>query len=151
MAAGQLYINSTDAFTEWGVSLEPEGVDALMAFAPNKEPIVNKNPTSDGAEVVATTVGRTDARTVTLLMHIVASGREDFIRKRTAFYNAVRAGALTVVYASDKRYIDGENRMVEHTMYYVDCHQYTQFVSGLAKFALSLYEPNPQSTPAATL
>ena len=38
-----------DAYTEWGLSLEPEGWDAIRTPAPNKEPVKNKNVTEQGA------------------------------------------------------------------------------------------------------
>ena len=131
MAAGELYINNTDAYTAWGVSLEDGGLDALMAFRPNKEPVTNKNVTSNGAVVVSGTAGLVDDRTVSVPMHIVASSKSDFLSKKSAFYAAIKNGALTIQTTAET-----------YTMYYVSCSQYTQFLSGMAKFILTLYEPN---------
>lgn len=133
MAAGELFINGTDAYTAWGVSLEDGALDALMAFRPNKEPVTNKNVTANGAVVVAGTAGLSEERTVSLPLHIVAGSQSSFLSQRSAFYNAIKGGQLT---------IQTTHPSATYTMYYVSCSQYTQFLSGLAKFILTLYEPN---------
>ncbi len=124
-------INGIDAYTTYGVSLE-DGGDSLMAFPPNKQPVTNKNVTADGASVVAGTAGFRDERTVAVPLHIVANSMSDFLAKRNAFYTAVSSGAITLTLPTK----GGET----HTVYYIDCNQYTQF-DGLARFILNLYEP----------
>lgn len=136
MPAGQLTINGTDAYTEWGVSLENDGMDALMAFPPNKQPVVNKNVTANGAVVVCG-AGLSEDRTVSVPLHLIANSREDFLAKRTAFQTAIRNGALTIVIKPNVTL----QTTYSYVMYYIDCQQYTQFLDGMAKFILTLYQP----------
>lgn len=132
MAAGKLFINDTDAFTAWGLGLEPEGLDALCTPAPNKEPVTNNNVTASGVRVV-TGLGLVDARNISINMHIIASGIQDLVTKRNAFYNAIKSGLFTIRTVSPA---------TTHTVSYISFQQYTQIIHGLAKFTLSVYEPN---------
>lgn len=112
-------------------------MDALMAFPPNKKPVTNKNATANGAVVVCGE-GLTEERTVSVPIHIIASSRQDFLTKREAFKTAIRSGALTITIKPNATLAT----TYTYTMYYLDCTQYTQFLSGMAKFILTLYEPN---------
>ena len=165
----KLYINGKDAYQQWGLQLDggdQSGYDALLAFKPLKEPVTNKNVTAEGAVVVCGT-GLVDERNVSVPVHIVAKSYTDFITKKNALFTELRSGALSV---SVKRQwsIPGTNKSTEEeefssTMYYTSCNQYTQFSMvqnkvynqrtdtwndvvgsgyGIAKFILSLYEPN---------
>lgn len=128
--------NWTDTWEAWGVGLEDGALDALMTFRPNKEPITNKNVTAQGAVVVCG-AGLVDERTVSVPIHIVARNKQDFLSKREAFYEAIQEGKIVLRVEKPVQ--------VSYEMYYVSCSQYTQFMIGVAKFILSLYEPN---TPA---
>lgn len=122
-----------DAYYEWGVSLEDGALDALMGFRPNKEPVVNKNVTADGAYYV-TGAGHVDERTVSVPFHIVAPNKADFILKRGWFYDAIKTGLITMKIAHPVE--------AEYQFYYVSCSQYTQYLDGMAKFMLTVYETN---------
>ena len=130
---GSGYLYWLDCYKQWGVSFDDGALDALMGFRPNKEPVVNKNVTAQGAYYV-TGAGLVDDRNVSVPFHIVAMGRADFLLKRAGFYNAVKAGLLTfkIVKPLDAIY----------KVYYTNCTQYTQFLSGMAKFLLGVYETN---------
>lgn len=142
-----LFINGTNAWDAWGVSLDFDGgVDALLCYPPNKEPVTNKNVTAVGAYVVCGT-GLKDERTVSVPLNIVARSYDDFLTKKDAFYNAIYgSSALSVVVKMVWRKrvkvvveIDDVEREVwqvketseeifSSSMYYVGCNQYTQFV-----------------------
>lgn len=95
MTRYRLYINNTDATDTWNVNLDEGAMDAIMAFRPNKEPVTNKNVTVAGAVVVCGT-GLTDERTLSIPLHITANSYADFMAKRDAFFNVIKAGALEV-------------------------------------------------------
>lgn len=122
-----------DAWYEWGVGLEDGALDVLMTFKPNKEPIANKNVTAEGAFYV-TGGGLVDERQVSIPIHIVAMDKADFLLKRAAFYNAIKGGMLTMRIANPVE--------ATYKMYYLACQQYTQFLSGIAKFVLVMWESN---------
>jgi hypothetical protein len=162
----KLYINNTDALATWGVQLDEGGLDALQEFPPNKEPVTNKNVTGEGAVVVCGT-GLIDERTINVPIHITANSYTDFKTKRSAFYTAIKGGALNIVVKREwKTKVSGVVKTTEEqefasTMYYIDCQQFTQYTVpqrktysnntwsdvagsgyGVAKFILILYEPN---------
>lgn len=122
-----------DAWYEWGVGLEDGALDVLMSFKPNKEPIANKNVTAEGAFYV-TGGGLVDERQVSIPFHIVAMDKVDFLMKRAAFYEAIKGGMLTIRIANPV--------VATYKMYYLTCQQYTQFLSGIAKFVLVMWESN---------
>lgn len=169
----KLYINGNDAETTWGLRLDGEqgGYDALLTPPPLKEPVTNKNVTAEGAMVVCG-AGLYDERTVSVPVHIVANGYKDFMSKKNTLFSTLKGGALTVsvrrVWSTrvNGRTVSTEETEFTSTMYFVSCSQYTQFsmvqrktynplaetwsdVSGtgygVAKFVLTLYEPNYNS------
>lgn len=122
-----------DTWDQWGVGLEDGALDALMGFRPNKEPVVSKNVTVNGSFYV-TGAGLVDERTVNVPFHIVASDKTDFLMKRTGFYEAIKDGLLTFRIMNPVQ--------ATYKFYYLSCNQYTQFLSGIAKFMLTMYESN---------
>lgn len=122
-----------DTWEQWGVGLEDGALDALMGFRPNKEPIVSKNVTVNGSFYV-TGAGLVDERTVNVPFHIVASSKSDFLIKRAGFYEALKDGLLTFKIEKPVQ--------ATYKLYYISCNQYTQFLSGIAKFMLTMYESN---------
>lgn len=134
---GELFINNTDAYTAWGVSMEDGALEKLMAPPPMKEPVTNNNVTAHGVAVVVS--GYRDARTVSLPLHLVASSKSDFLTKRAAFFAELAKGSLTVKVGT----VSGVTLDITYNMEYIDCPQYQQYLDGMAKFALNLYEPEP--------
>ena len=122
-----------DVYEQWGVSFEEGALDALDAFRPNKEPIVNKNVTAHGASYV-TGAGLVDERTVSIPFHIVAENKADFILKRNGFYRAIKGGLIILHVESPE--------VATFQFYYISCNQYSQYLDGIAKFVLSMYETN---------
>lgn len=134
---GELFINGTDAYTAYGMSLEDGGLARLMTPAPNKQPVSNKNVVTDGASVVGVTVGCKDERTVSIPFHIIAADQSDFLTKYAALCAVLDNGIVSI----STRW---QPNVVYHFIY-IDCQQYQQFIVGMAKFTLSLYEPNPSN------
>lgn len=134
---GELFINNVDTYTAYGMSLEDGGLERLMTPAPNKQPVTNKNVVTDGAGVVDVTVGHKDERTVSVPFHIIAADQSDFLTKYAAFCAVLNNGNLAIR-------TKWQPNVVYHFIY-IDCQQYQQFIGGMAKFTLSLYEPNPSN------
>ena len=134
---GELFINGTDAYTAYGMSLEDGGLERLMTPAPNKQPVTNKNVVTDGASVVGVTVGCKDERTLSIPFHIIAADQSDFLTKYAALCAVLDNGIVSI----STRW---QPNVVYHFIY-IDCQQYQQFINGMAKFMLSLYEPNPSN------
>ena len=179
----KLYINGHDAETTWGLRLDGDdssGYDALTAFRPMKEPVVNKNVTAQGAVIVCGT-GILDERTVSVPVHIVAKSYTDYMAKKSALeaylmngeQNVTPKGKLNVVVKREwSTKVGGVTKKTEQTefesvMYCLGCNQYKSFAAvqkknynwrtdtwsdvpntgyGIAKFVLSLYEPNEPTT-----
>ena len=125
-----------DAYEQWGMSLEPTALSRLMAFAPSKEPVTNKNVISHGASIVQSQFYK-DVRQVSLEMHISAPDRTTFLQRYKSFQSQVIDPVLIhMKHSSDPS-------TVYHFLY-LDCPQFTQFRLKKAKFMLSLEEPHPE-------
>ena len=125
-----------DAYDAFGMSLEDTGISRILAPAPNKEPVTNKNVVAQGAAVVAG-VGLKQDRTISVPFHIVAVSKSDFISKFAALCNVLDGGSIDIKL--------GWAPSVIYHFVYIDCPQYTQYDGTMALFSLQLYEPNPQS------
>ena len=138
---GELFIKTSrtggwyDAYTRWGLSLEDGALSRLMTPPPHKEPVSNKNVMMDGISVVQDQFFA-DVRSVSLEMHIVAPRKDVFWARYASFCTEVlNEGYIDLV----TRY---EPTKVYHFLY-SDCTQFTEFQETMAKFTLSLNEPNP--------
>ncbi len=126
-----------DAFVIYGVSLESEGMSKLMTPAPHKEPVQNKNLAMNGTAIVGA-VGYKDVRTLSVPMHIVALTKNDFLTRYAAFCTEILdAGWIHV----KTKY----QRGVVYHFRYVDCQPFSEYNMKMAKFTLSLEEPNPNN------
>ena len=126
-----------DAFVMYGVSLESEGMSKLMTPAPHKEPVQNKNLAMNGTAIVGA-VGYKDVRTLSVPMHIVARSKEGFLTRYAAFCSEILdAGWIHV----KTKYMSG----VVYHFRYVDCQPFAEYNMDMAKFTLSLEEPNPNN------
>ena len=65
-----------DAYTEYGLSFEDEGLSRIMTPAPHKEPVQNKNMAMHGTSIEGG-VNYKDVRTLSIPMHITAPTRTD--------------------------------------------------------------------------
>lgn len=126
-----------DAYDEYGLSLEDEGLSRLMTPAPHKEPVQNKNMAMHGTSIKGG-VNYKDVRTLSLPMHITATTRQQFFQRYWKFCNEILdAGWVHVKHSA----MDG---VVFHFRY-VDCPSCSVYHRKMAKFALSLEEPNPNN------
>ena len=126
-----------NARTEWGMSLSDGSLSKLLTPAPNKEPIKNANAITDGSSVVGG-IGVKAERTVNLEVHFIAPDQSTFLSRYAAFCSDVL----------DKGAFDLKTSVQDGVVYhfiYLDCQQFSQFHLELAKFTLSLVEPNPSN------
>lgn len=126
-----------DAFVRYGLSFEEEGLSRLMTPAPHKEPVQNKNLAMHGTSI-AGNVNYKDVRTLSIPFHITAPDKATFFQRYWRFCQEVLdTGWVHLKHAAltDK---------VFHFRY-VDCQQFSQFNREMAKFTLSLEEPNPNN------
>lgn len=152
MARGELYIKTSrtteisgndhgwvDAYNTWGVSFTDAALSSLMTPAPAKAPIENKSRLEHGKRVIADTLySRKDERDVTLEMHIKAANKSLFWQRYDAFCEQVLEAQFIDIKSG---YIQGK---VFH-MTYVSCSQFSELMQQIAKFTLSLNEPNPDN------
>jgi len=139
MPAGELTINGKDAYTTWGLSLEETGLSKLMTPAPHKEPVQNKNMAMNGTKIVGA-VNLKDVRTVSLPVHITAPNKSAFLIRYASFCAELDTGRLDI----STKYEPGK---VYHFIY-EDCQQFSEFMLEMAKFTLSLTEPDPSNHSA---
>ncbi len=132
----QLTINSKDAYKEWGVTLDNNALTALMTPAGNKEPVINESRTEHGKRV-ANKLPRMESRELTLTINLTAKNEQDFFAKYDAFCEELQKGNLDIQTSFQKNKV--------YHCYYVSCTQFSQFMRGIASFALKLVEPNPNN------
>lgn len=140
MAAGKFFIKVGngawwDAYNRYGISLEDGALNRILTPAPHKEPVTNKNVLSHGVSVVQNQFYK-DVRDVSLEMHLIASNKTDFMTK----YNQFCSEVLDAGYFKVKTEETGGT--VFHFLY-KDCTSFQQVDFRLAKFTLTLQEPNP--------
>lgn len=131
----RIYINGKDAYKEWGLSLESDGLNALLAPIPMKPFIENKS-TQEHGKAIYPVNPRIDERDVQIAINILASSNAQFIERYHSFMIELQKGIfrIHIVYAG----IDETFNMV-----YLSCQQFSQFNMRCAKFLLRLNEPNP--------
>lgn len=141
MPKGQLYINGVDAFVRWGVSLNQDGLSALMTPAPCKEYISNSSRLEHGVRYVDADKPQTvkiDERQINITINLIASTEEQFFARYAAFCTEVlETGVLEI-----------RTSFQPTTLYrckYNSCTQFSQFMRGIAQFSLRLTEPNPKN------
>ncbi len=144
MALGELdiYVGGQwkDAYTQWGLSLEDEGLSRLMTPRPHKQPVTNKNVTASGATVISSTVGYEDERTITLPMHITAPDKATFWSRYRSFCTDV-LGQGTVTLRSNY-YNNSSGNPISFSLIYQDVQNFTEFMQQMCKFDIVFYEAN---------
>ena len=139
MPKGQLYINGVDAFAKWGISLNQDGLSALMTPAPNKEYISNSSRLEHGvryADIPST--AKVDERQVNITFNLIASTEEQFFARYAAFCTEVLESGVLNIRTSFQP-------AIMYRCIYVSCTQFTQFMRGIAHYSLRLIEPNPKN------
>lgn len=129
----------TDAYTQWGLSLEDEGLSRLITPRPHKQPVTNKNVTADGARVIEATIGYEDERTLTLPMHITAPDKATFWSRYHSFVsNVLSQGKISL----RSNYFKNGSTFIVFNLIYQDVQNFTEFMQEMAKFDVVFYESN---------
>ena len=141
MPAGQLYINGSDAYTTWGISLDSTGLSAILTPPPLKDMIQNASALEHGTRVVRT--GRKyDSRTITVNFNISAPTEASFMTRYNNFCSQVLATGqlnITTSFTGIKVF----------RFDYLSCQSFSEYSRGVGKFVLRLFESNPDDrTPA---
>ncbi|MDY7253537.1 hypothetical protein QHG78_09675 [Bacteroides sp. A1-P5] len=130
----ELYLNGKDAYTTWGISMDDTSLSELMTPVSNKVFIENESRLEHGKQVIVTK-SKLDARNLTLNINLVASNEQQFFERYNSFCEELATGMLEV----RTKY---QPNVVYRTIYQ-SCSQFSQFMRGIGKFTLKLYEPNP--------
>lgn len=133
---GELYINSKDAYLQWGISLDDTSLSNLMTPAPNKAFIENESRMEHGKQVINANP-RVQDRSLTLQINLVAGSEKEFFERYSSFCEELATGVLNI----ETKYQPG----VVYRTLYQSCSQFSQFMRGLGKFSLKLIEPNPKN------
>ena len=171
MPHGELFFRKKEANATWvdmydtyGISLSDASLSRLMTPAPNKEAVENTSRRQHGKRVVRDSLYvKKDARDVLLEMHITArpttdgvisyTARQNFWRQYQAFCSDfLDLGFFDIASAYIKDSVGGAQVTVGGTSYgklsvfrmtYVSCEEFSEFMQELAKFSITLNEPDP--------
>lgn len=133
------YINGVDAFVKWGVSLNQDGLSALMTPAPNKEYVSNNSRIDHGVLYADDpSMVKVDERQVNITFNLIASTEEQFFARYAAFCIEVLEPGVVNIRTSFQP-------TVLYRCKYQSCTQFSQFMRGIAHFSLRLTEPNPKN------
>lgn len=135
----ELYINGKDAYITWGVSMDDTALSELMTPVANKTFIESESRLEHGKRVVVANP-RMDARNLTFQINLTASDEKLFFERYSSFCEELATGVLEI----ETKY---QPDVVYKTIYQ-SCSQFSQFMRGIGKFVLKLYEPNPNDRTA---
>ena len=130
----ELRINGKDAYTTWGISMDETALSELMTPVANKSFIENESRLQHGKRIVVANP-KQDARSLTLQLNLTALDEKQFFERYTSFCEELATGKLEI----ETKY---QPKVVYKTIYQ-SCSQFSQFMRGIGKFVLKLYEPNP--------
>ena len=132
-----------DICTAYGASLSETGLSRLMTPAPNKEVVENDSDLQHGKRVTRDPADtRKNQRNFSVELNLIANSKDDFLEKYGRFCREVL----------DKGFFDIRTTYQPNTVYrvtYLDCAQFSEFMFGIAKFTLSLNEPDPTNRDMA--
>lgn len=129
-------INGKNAKTTWGIVFDSSSISALMTPAPAKDRIENESRLEHGKRVI-TANPKVDARTnIQLTLSLYADSETEFFSKYDSFCAELEAGALNIIVSS--------RPTVVYKCLYKSCKQFTQYNNRLARFTLTVEEPNPK-------
>lgn len=150
MPAGQLTINSKDAYNEWGISMDSSALSALMTPAPIKSLIENDSRLEHGKEVITSytkvneddttedvNTVKVDSRDLTLTLNLTAPDLATFLSRYASFCEELATGKLDISTSF-------QSGVIYHCIYQ-SCQQFSEFMLGIGKFTLRLTEPNPKN------
>lgn len=130
----ELFINGTEAYGTWGVSLDESSLSELMTPPANKAFIENQSRLQHGKQVIVANP-KLESRNLTLQVHLTAATEKEFLDRYDKFCKELATGKLSI-----------QTKYQPQVMYrtvYVSCSQFSQFMRGIAKFSLKLTEPDP--------
>ena len=131
----EYFINNKDAFTHYGVILDRDSLGALMAPPSLKEYVKNDDATKNGT-AYSSQVPKVKERNVTLIFHLYADTPADAQTK----YNAFVAVLLQSVFK-----LKVMRTGVTYHLLYKSSTSFVPWFDGIAKYTLSLTEPNPMN------
>ena len=92
---GELFINSKDAWTTWGVNMDDGFLDALDAPLQMKDYIENESRLEHGKRMI-TNSPKVASRDITLGFTITGINETDYRSKKKAFETELQKGAFTL-------------------------------------------------------
>ena len=129
-------INGKNAKTTWGIVFDSSSISALMVPASVKDYIENDSRLEHGRRVITNNV-KVDARTnIQLTISLYASSETEFFSRYDSFCAELEAGTLNIIISS--------RPTVVYKCLYKSCKQFTQYNNRLARFSLTVIEPNPK-------
>jgi len=131
----ELFINGKDAYTEWGLFMDESSMSQLRTPPGMKDVVNNKSRLQHGAQYVKTQPVKMDERSLALSVQFTAKNETEFNTRYNAFVQELMTGWLNITTHHEPN--------VEYKMRYVSCNQYSEFMQGIAKFALKLVEVDP--------
>ncbi len=130
---GDLFINTKDAWTTWGVFLEDGSEDKLLQAAPMKDYISNKSRQDDGKQVLAMS-SQVDERNVTVVF-CFAKAPTSFITRYKSFITELYLGTITMQVV---------NLGITFNLKYLSSASLSSLTT-LGKVAVTFCEPNPMN------
>jgi len=130
---GDLFINTKDAWTTWGVFLEHGSEDKLLQAAPMKDYISNKSRQEDGKQVLATS-SQVDERNVTVVF-CFAKAPTNFLTRYKSFVTEMYLGNITMQVVS---------LGITFNLKYLSSASLSSLTT-LGKVAVTFCEPNPMN------
>lgn len=132
----ELFINGKDAYIEWGISMDDTSLSSLMTPVPSKAFVENESRLEHGKRVIIANP-KMDVRNLTLQINLTASNEEQFFTRYNSFCEELATGVLEI----NTKY----QPTVVYKTIYQSCSQFSQFMRGIGKFSLKLYEYNPSN------
>lgn len=128
---GDLFINTKDTWTTWGVFLEEGSEDKLLQASPMKDYISNKSRQEDGKQVLAT-APKVDERNVTVVF-CFAQTATDFITRYKSFMTELYLGRMV---------LNVVRLGITFNLDYLNSASLSSLTT-LGKVAVTFCEPNP--------
>lgn len=157
MARGELFLRKAgtatwvDAFDTYGMSLTNGSLSLLATPAPNKDAIENKSRLQHGKRVLRSSLyARKDEREVMLQVHFTAPTEDEFWERYQAFCEDMLDYGFFDIRHKSLNFIEKVNGVTKKTpkifrMTYVRCEEFSQYLEQLAKYILTLNEPDPSN------
>ena len=135
MISADLVINGKDAYSQWGVRMGDNFIDALWELAPMKEYVTNSSTLEDGVQYQNVNP-KVNERNVTLTFTIEGSTKSDFLTKKKDFDAMLYAGDVAICVPSD-------SSNVYHLKYKSGVSYAQNIGRTFCKMAVKFTEPKP--------